>query len=80
MGFQRSVWGSVGRKKLEAKLVTSSRSVVVMGIIPCAQEWFWVSFFQKKKRRKIFCSLEKIAFVYAQVPLPLKNVFQALVA
>lgn len=46
MGFQRSVQGCVGRKKLEAKPVTFSRSVMVMGVFPCAQEWwFGVSFF-----------------------------------
>lgn len=43
MGFQRSVWGYVGRRKLEAKPVASSRSGVVMGLFSW-EWWLWISF------------------------------------
>lgn len=62
MGFQRSVRGRVGRKRLEAKPAIYSRSVVLMVVFPYAEEcWFcfycfvlfFFSFFL------FFCSLQK---------------------
>lgn len=59
MGFQRSVWGCVGRKRLEAKPAIYSRSVVLMVVFPYAEEcWCWFFFFPPF----FFCSLQKDCF------------------
>lgn len=38
MGFQRSVWGCVGRKRLEANPEIHSTSVLLMVVFPYAEE------------------------------------------
>lgn len=52
MGFQRSVWGCVGRKRLEANPEIYSTSVLLMVVFPYAEEvvcvvlyFFYIIFF-----------------------------------
>lgn len=68
MGFQRSVWGCVGRKRIEAKPAIYSRSVVLMVVFPCAEGcWFWGFFFFFP----FFCSLQEDCFgLGANLPAP----------
>jgi len=45
MGFQRSVWDCVGRKRLEVKPAIYSRIVVLVVVFPYAEEWWFLVLF-----------------------------------